>query len=937
MKLKLYLLYFLCSCSFLAHAQINYEVRGIVTDTAASYKMVNTTITILNAKDSTLLKYTRADAEGAFKLHPPKAGKFMILITYPGYADYVEDFQLDSLHKTHDFGRLNLMLKSTLLNDVIIKGKINAIKMKGDTTEFDAAAYMIQPNSKVEDLLKQLPGITIDKDGKITAQGKTVNKVLVDGEEFFGDDPTLVTKNLRGDMVDKVQLFDKTSDQAAFTGIDDGEKEKTINIKLKEDKKNGYFGKIDAGMATDELYQGQAMVNIFKGRKKMAAYSTLGNTGKTGLSWGDRDKFGSSNIQVSDDGRLYFNADRSDDGLDTYDGQYGGEGLPSTKNGGAHFSNKWNKDRESINTNYKAGMIDVSGNKNTLTQRNLPPGSDVETPTIYSISNESSDKHLFRQKLDGMYTINLDSSSTIKVSLNGTVKNSRSESEYFESSTRADGTALNNNRRSLNNKGDQRELNATLFYSKKLRKKGRTFSISIAQSANENNNTGFINSLVQNFDLNGDFKDQTPIDQYKTNYIRSSVHNTNATYSEPLSKVWSVVFNYGLYLSKDHSDRKSFNKNTAGDYNLLDEEFSNKLDLDQVNNQVGTFFNLNKNKSVLNFGTKVNDVHLRQLDGYTNERLKRDFFNWSPSATYRYNFSQQRSFRFNYNGYTSQPSISQLQAVKVNTDPLNIYIGNADLDPSFNHSFSTSYSSYKVMTSESIYASLYYNFSTNAIVNSTLTDENGKSTYQPVNLDGKTPSNYNLYLDYNRKINLLGLNVGANASFNGSNNYSMINQAFNTTKNRTYRTGLSISKRDVKSYNIYFSAGPSYTFSKASLDTRSNNSGWGANGNLSINAYLPGKIEINTGGNYEYRGKTPALQQEFERLIWNASISKKFFKKEDLQLRLSGNDLLNQNIGFERSANANLITERRYNTIQRYFMLSLIWDFNKMGGSSAKP
>lgn len=937
MKLKLYLLYFLCTCSFLAHAQSNYEVKGVVTDTAATYKMVNTTITILNAKDSTLVKYTRADAEGAFKLHLPKAGKFMVLVSYPGYADYVEDFLLDSLKKTHDFGRLNLMLKSTLLNDVIIKGKINAIKMKGDTTEFDAAAYVIQPNSKVEDLLKQLPGITIDQDGKITAQGKAVNKVLVDGEEFFGDDPTLVTKNLRGDMVDKVQLFDKTSDQAAFTGIDDGEKAKTINIKLKEDKKNGYFGKIDAGMAIEDLYQGQAMINIFKGRKKMAAYSTLGNTGKTGLSWGDRDKFGSSNLQVGDDGRLYFNADRSDDGLDTYDGQYGGEGLPSTKNGGAHFSNKWNKDKESINTNYKAGMIDVSGDKNTLTQRNLPPGSDVETPTIYSISNETSEKHLFRQKLDGMYMINLDSSSTIKVSLNGTIKNSRSESEYFESSTRADETALNNNKRSLSNKGDQREVNATLFYSKKLRKKGRTFSISIAQSANENNNTGFINSLVQNFDLNGDFKDETPIDQYKTNYIRSSVHNTNATYSEPLSKAWSVVFNYGLYLSKDHSDRKSFNKNIAGDYNLLDEEFSNKLDLDQINNQVGAFFNLNKNKAVLNFGTKVNDVHLRQLDGYTNESLKRDFFNWSPSATYRYNFSQQRSFRFNYNGYTSQPSISQLQAVKVNTDPLNIYIGNADLAPSFNHSFSTSYSSYKVMTSEAIYASVYYNFSTNAIVNSTITDENGKSTYQPVNLDGKTPSNYNLYMDYNRKINLFGLNVGANASINGSNNYSVINQAFNATKNRTYRTGLSISKRDVKSYNIYLAGGPSYTSSKASLDTRSNNSGWGANGNMTINVYLPGKIEINTSGNYEYRGKTPALQQEFERLIWNAAISKKFFKKEDLQLRLSGNDLLNQNTGFERSANANLITERRYNTIQRYFMLSLIWDFNKMGGSSAKP
>lgn len=923
MKLIFFLLYLLCSCSFLARSQSNYEIKGIITDTAATYKMVNTTITILNAKDSTLVKYTRADAEGAFKLQPPKAGKFILLITYPGYADYVENFQLDSLKKIYDFGPLNLMLKSTLLNDVIIKGKINAIKMKGDTTEFDAAAYVIQPNSKVEDLLKQLPGITIDKDGKITAQGKAVSKVLVDGEEFFGDDPTLVTKNLRGDMVDKVQLYDKTSDQAAFTGIDDGEKAKTINIKLKEDKKNGYFGKVEAGMATDNLYQGQAMLNSFKGRRKFAAYGTLGNTGKTGLAWSDRDKFGSNG--------------ESEDGLDTYNGQYGGEGRPSTKNGGVHYSDKWNKDKESINTNYKAGMIDVSGNQNILTQKNLPPGSDVETPTIYSVSDENFNKHLFRQKLDGMYSIDLDTNSTIRVRLDGTMKNSRSESDYFESSTRADGTALNKNNRSLSNKGDQRDLNASLFYSRKFRKKGRTFSINVAQSATEDNSTGFINSTVQNFDLKGDFKNQTSIDQYKTNYMRTTVHNTNAMYTEPLSKAWTVVFNYGLFLSKDHSDRKSFNKDAAGDYTLMDEEFSNKLDLTQVNNQIGAFFNLKQAKGVLNFGTKVNDVHLRQLDGYTHQRLKRDYFNWSPQATYQYTFSQQRSFRFNYNGYTNQPSISQLQAVKINTDPLNIYIGNADLRPFFNHQLDANYRSYKIITAESIYANLYYNFSPNSIVNSTLTDGNGKSTYQPINLEGKTPSNFGLYMNYRRKIDFLGLNVGANGSFNGSTNYSMINEAFNTTKNMNYRLGLSLSKREAKKYSISLDAGPNYTNSKVSLDTRSNNSGWGANGDLSIDIYLPGKIEINTNGDYEYRGKTPALQQKFERLLWNAAISKKFFKEEDLMLKFSGNDLLNQNTGFNRSANANLITERRYNTIQRYFMLSLIWDFNKMGGSTAKP
>ena len=210
-------------------AQNVFSIRGVAIDTSVNVRMVNTSVSLLNAGESTLYKFTRAVANGSFTISNLKAGKFILLVTYPDYVDYVEHFTLDPANREKDFGELSMLLKKNLLNDVIIKGEAIAIKIKGDTTEFNAAAYTIEPNSKAEDLLKQLPGSQIDKDGKITAQGKTVEKVLVDGEEFFGDDPTLVTKNLRGDMVDKVQLFDKKSYQVTFTGIDDGEKTKMGN------------------------------------------------------------------------------------------------------------------------------------------------------------------------------------------------------------------------------------------------------------------------------------------------------------------------------------------------------------------------------------------------------------------------------------------------------------------------------------------------------------------------------------------------------------------------------------------------------------------------------------------------------------------------------------------------------------------------------------
>src|SRR5271165_3710872 len=261
MKFTILVLLFCFFFSFSLLAQNSYSVKGIIVDTASKSNLVNTSISVLYAKDSILRKFTRAAADGSFAINNLNKGKFILLVTYPGYADYVEQFNLDSAHTGHDFGKLSMILKAKLLADVIIKGTRAAIKIKGDTTEFDARAFKIQPNAKVEDLLKQLPGIEVDKDGKITAQGETVTKVLVDGEEFFGDDPTLVTKNIRADMVDKVQLYDKKSDQATFTGIDDGVRTKTINIKLKEDKKNGLFGKVNANVGTDGYYEAQLLFN----------------------------------------------------------------------------------------------------------------------------------------------------------------------------------------------------------------------------------------------------------------------------------------------------------------------------------------------------------------------------------------------------------------------------------------------------------------------------------------------------------------------------------------------------------------------------------------------------------------------------------------------------------------------------------------------------
>src|SRR6185312_10399153 len=337
-------------------------IKGSVSDTSEHILLPQSSIMILQQKDSFLVSFTRADERGAFLFPHLPPGKIILKISYPGYADYVTEFELKDSAET-DLGMIPMTLKSKLLEEVVVHGNMAAIRMKGDTLEFKADSFKLQQGATVEELLKRLPGIQVDKNGKITAQGETVKKVLVDGEEFFGDDPTLVTQNLRADMVDKVQVFDKKSDQAAFTGIDDGEKNKTINLQLKDSKKNGYFGRATASAATDGYYDEQLMANYFRRKVKIAGYGIISNTGKTGLNWSERDSYGQSILGSADiDASTGFiSIQGNGDDLDNWSGQYQGQGLPAVKTGGLHYNDKWDDDNQSLNGNYKYMNLGVTG------------------------------------------------------------------------------------------------------------------------------------------------------------------------------------------------------------------------------------------------------------------------------------------------------------------------------------------------------------------------------------------------------------------------------------------------------------------------------------------------------------------------------------------------------------------------------------------------
>ena len=933
MKFTLILFSVFLYCTLHGSAQNSYAIKGVVADTAAKTKLVNTAVSVLNSKDSTLVTFARAAKDGSFSIGNLHKGNFILLVTYPGYADYVEQFSLDSIKTAHDFGNVSMILKSKLLADVIVRGKRAAIRIKGDTTEFNAAAYTIQPNAKVEDLLKQLPGIQVDKDGKITAEGQEVKKVLVDGEEFFGDDPTLVTKNIRADMVDKVQLYDKKSDQAAFTGIDDGQKTKTINIKLKEDKKNGYFGKVEAGDGTDGYYEGQLLFNEFKAKQKFSTYLTIGDNGKIGLGWQDNQKYGSSdNMEFGDNGEIYIMGSGNGDGLDSFDGQYSGQGTPLARNGGLHYDSKWDSDKQSINANYKIGSLEVDGTSNTLTQNNTP------TDIFNGTSNQTFDNFMFRQKADVTYQVKLDTTSNLKIKIDGTLKDTHTKSNYTSTNIAGADTLLNNNTRSIDNHDNTKIFDASAFYTKKFKKKGRTFSLLASMSENETNSYGYLKSTTNYYDLVnlGKLDSTQYIDQYKTADVKSSEFKTNLTYTEPLTKDVSLVFNYGLGVNDGTSNLASFNPSSPGIYNVKVDSLSDNYKLNELSNQAGAIFNFRGKKTTLNFGTKVANVNFNQTDEVSGNQLKRNFVDWFPQANFSYRPAQQSSIQMFYNGNTVQPTIAQIQPIAVNTDPLNITVGNPNLTPSFTNRLGLFYYSYKVISGQYISANGSYSITSNPIVSNLVTDSTGKTVNQYINLGSKRQSNYDFNFEFDQNIEKIGLRPGFNLSVNGNDSYNLSNSEINLTNSVTYSFQAHLAKYADKKYDTYLNFGPNYTFGGSSLQPGINNNGHGFDANWGFTFYLPAKFQVGTDGSYEWRGKTETFYTDFNRTLVNASIAKTFLKQDNLKLSFAVNDLLNQNVGFTRSSSANFITQNTYSTIRRYFLLSISYDFNKMGGVTTK-
>jgi hypothetical protein len=926
MRKILFSLLLLQAIAFASFAQ-KATLNGSVSDTSSREKLTNAVVSILRSKDSILYKFMRTGPQGTFSFDGLDSGKFILLVTYPKYADYVEQLNLAN-GSDIDLGKISLILKAKLLQEVVVKQKISAIKIKGDTTEFTADSFHVQANATVEDLLKKLPGIQVDKDGKITAQGEKVQKVLVEGEEFFGDDPTLVTQNLRADMVDKVQVFDKKSDQAAFTGIDDGEKTKTINIKLKDSKKNGYFGKANAGAGTDGYHDNQVMYNYFKNKKKFSVYGILSNTGKTGLNWEEKEKYGesfASNFDYDEANGFSYSGGNNDE-LEGWNGQYNGQGYPTVKSGGLHYNDKWNSDRQSVNGNYKIMQMNVNGETGTNTQYILPD------TLYYNRQRETYNNQVLRNRLNGSYELQIDSTSSIKISADGGTDHKITDSHFSTEALAADSALVNSGKRDIATTGDTRSINSRILWKKKLPKKGRTVSVSVSENYEESKSNGFVYADNEFYKGGVPFQQQIT-DQYKQNKKENFAFDSKITYSEPLSSVSSLVANYGVSFDNNNSNRASYNKSASGKYTDYDSLYSNDYRFNVFTHKTGLAYNLTKKKIRFNAGSNIGFTNFSQTDLRVDTSANRNFINWYPRASLTFSFNTMRRLSLEYNGQTSQPSIQQIQPARTNDDPLNVSIGNPNLKPQFSNSFQVWFNDYKVLSERSIYASINYSIINNQISSRNTVDSSGKRIYQSVNLNGN--NNLNSWFGYGFKWKKPAVRINFNGGYNHGNNVSIVNNVLNKTINNSYNFGIDLSKSREKKYEIRLSSNATYTTSISSVQILASTHYWTYNINPNFDVFLPLKFQVHSDLDFAFRQKVSAFDVSTNPIFWNAWIGKKFFKKDDLLIKVSGFDLLNQNVGFRRNVENNFISQNTYSTIQRYFLLSIVWNFTKMGGAAA--
>jgi hypothetical protein len=889
------------------------SIRGVVVDTVEKKQLKNGNILLIRGKDSIMVKSVRANEKGEFELNNLKAGDYSLLISYPKMADYIRDIRLTDSSK-FNLGSIHMETKSFLLNEVVIQAQKQAISLKGDTIVFQADSFKVQPNANVQDLLRRLPGFEVDKDGKIKAVGEEVNTVLVEGEEFFGDDPLLATKYLKASAVKEVQVYDRKSKESELTGIEDGKKDKIVNIKLKDNAKNGYLSTLDANSDLAHYRNLGGMLGVYKGRLKAAVYGTTTNLNQDSkvssamskLKGGDYDM-----IEVMDDGSTisYFSGGDSDDYFSPTNG------LPNYTTFGAHFSDKWPESKVGLKLNYKNTDTRTVDYRTSNGQSLLPNGL-----TFFNAGNSSENSSRSSRNLKGNTEITLDSLSTLRITFAGK-QNSNSNNNLSNSQSLNDaGLFVNKNNQTTIGEGDSEVYNGNINYTRKSKKKGRTLTIDLQPETQSNSSFENNINITNYYDPAGVLNKTENLNLYKDNSGKQNSFGARVSYSEPIGKKWSLQTAYSLKTIGSNSNRLVFDN--LQNRKRID-SLSNNFEFDNFSNIGKLILQYRATKFSISGGVEATQTSFELNDMDRNNQFNRSYLNWAPRSNFNYKLGKSTNISVNYSGNTSQPRLDQLQPIRQINNTLYQVIGNADLKPSFSNYTGVYFNSYQFKSEQFIYANLSYGFTTNAIVSTSVTDKNNKTTASYINLDGN--NNFSASGSYQKGFAKLHIRTSISVNYYGSNNVSIINGQLNKNTNSSLNLSTGFNYYTDK---VSFNYNPSISFQNntSSLGRITSGKSYSHNHNINGSLYLPYKTEFNTNLQLAFRPANAAFKDPLNVYLWNAYISKKMLKSDALEMKLSVTDILGEKIGYSRYVSGNNISETTFSFIPRYVLVGLTYN-----------
>lgn len=906
----------------LAQSNSSGSLKGTLKDSTLELK--GASIVVLKAKDSSMVGNGISIARGYFQVDKIPFGDLIMRISFSGYQQVELPFELSEILPEKNFGIVQLTKFSTVLEGIIIKA--SAMSINGDTTEFNASQFKTIPNASTEDLLKKMPGIEVDRDGSIKTQGEPVTRILVDGKPFYGNDPKMATRNLPADIIEKIQVIDAVSDQSAFSGFDDGNRVRTINIITKKDRKKGLFGKGSAAFGNEGRYAHAMSANKINGNQKISFIGQMNNINNQNFSV--QDFLGTNNQAIGGNGAT------PNGSTNVFNGN--ANGISTTKGGGLNYDDVWGKNTK-VSGSYFYSDIYTNTNRNRLRETYVLNDSSLFS-TSKIISGNTNKNHRINIEIDHMF----DSVNTVLIKSN--YNNQTADASNSSSSNTTKGIGLLVNAINTSNYYFSQGYNtySSILYRHKFKQRGKTMSVYLSQgsneSARESRNLSFNNRYIKGIDT---------LDQITETLLDGARYGASISYTQPLSLKSQLELTYSYNYNAGTSDQFA-NKldRLSRDYSILVPNLTNAFKNENSANRGGINFRRQINP-LWNYvaGLAVQNAILtsRNLTKVTN--FQNSFVNLFPTFFLQYKKGRSQNMRLNYRGYTQQPNVNQLQDVVNNSSIMYVRAGNSMLRQEFTNRLELTYNLLNKRKTNNLSLNINASTTANKISNSIILNTsgvsilvdgynlpNGAQYIKPLNLDGAYASGINVFYSISMKNPKSSINIMSWA--NNSREVSLFNAVKGFALRNTYGGRLNFNLNLKDWFDLGVSGNSTVNYIKYTIAGRKNANFY--NHRISAEPTINTKNGWLFTNDFDYimfRGNA-SINQSIP--LWNLGVAKLFGRARTAELRLTIFDLMNANKSVSRNAELNYIEDVRQEVLNRYFLLSFTYHLRKFKGGLGK-